>query len=292
MADVAFAELFCTINSDKFRRDRRSPFSFDDALLHTAETTRFCFFSSLLQKDSIWIFGSEGRRSSLGLWHVQVPDFKVLLKKTIGFLDDDTPAIMASFGKQILVVKKGGNEIYSINTDTEFRETVFKDANFQIDAMCCNDEHLYIFQKKSPGVIQILDSKFQSTGCIPTGLKENVAQVDLCTATMTTSALTEEQSSLGFKTEHKHMCIISISKPGTKHPSVRAVNETGVIWQVDSRSCPELDNSFNPYSISSSTTGDIFIADNGADRVSKVADMGYLLGFLKTLLALVEITRI
>ena len=73
------------------------------------------------------------------------------------------------------------------------------------------------------------------------------------------------------------MCIISMSNPTSiaamQHPFVRAVNEAGVIWQVDSEKCPELDDRFNPCSVSTSATGDVFIADNGANRVSKMGGM-------------------
>ena len=114
--------------------------------------------------------------------------------------------------------------------------------------MCCSDEHLYIFQKKHPDIIQILDSKFQSVGNILTGFRENWAyysqyEVDFCTTTTTMNTSTENNSSSEFKTKHQHMCIISMSKllQGTsdfrgaqysthieaiQHPSVRAVNES------------------------------------------------------------------
>ena len=52
--------------------------------------------------------------------------------------------------------------------------------------------------------------------------------------------------------------------------------KAGVIWALDSRSFRELDNRFNPCSVSTSATGDVFIADNGADRVSKMTDMSHL----------------
>ena len=273
-----FAELFAEINSNKFEGAH--------------------FGSSVLEKGSMWITGLDGMSNQV-LWQVNLPDFDVLLKKTIKGLDVYSPTTMVSFADRILLANKGDSKIYGFNVKTLDFERMFRDESFQIDAMCCNDEHLYIFRKKCPEVIDILDSKFQSVGKIPTGLKENVAKckVDLCTATMTMNASMEEHSSLEFKTKHLHTCIISISyqytlrreetwywhssgyrhSPGYRHPSVRAVNEAGVIWQVDSRSCPELDNSFNPCSVSTSSTGDVFISDNGTDRVSKLSDMGHLI---------------
>ena len=288
MADVVFAELYCETNSG------------------------FRFFSSLLEKGSMWISGLNEKHNKV-LWHVNLPDFKVLLEKTIEGSKASSQIIMVSFGKQILFAEKGGCQIYCISTETQLIESIFKDVNFEIDAMCCNDDYMYIFQKKSPDVIQILDSKFQSVGKIPTGFKENISkcEVDLCTTTMRMNTSTQGHSLSEFKTKYQHVCIISMSKPTDPsprypvflssssdpsdrtapwHPSVRtlnegdvilqsdsrispsikAVTESGVIWQLDSRSCPELDHKFNPCSVCYAT-GDIFIADNGADRVSKLS---------------------
>ena len=271
MADAVFAEQLCETNPQEFGWGSR-------------------FFSSILEKRSMWIFGRDGMRNKV-LWHVNVPDFKVLREKTIEDPRVNSPIIMVSFGKQILFAEKGGSEIYGINTETQLFETIFKDISFQIDAMCCNDDHLYIFQKKSPDVIQILDSKFQSVGNIPTGFRENWTyyseyEVDFCTDTTTMNTSTEGHSSSEFKTNHQHMCIISMSNPtprqsdfrgaqystdidAIQHPSVRAVSEAGVIWELDSRSFHELDNRFNPCNVSISVTCDIFIADSGTNLVSK-----------------------
>ena len=253
-----FAELFAEINSNKFEGAH--------------------FLSLLLEKDSMWISGRDRMRNNV-LWHVQVPNFRVLLKKTINDLDAFSPTIMVYFANRILFAKKGDSKIYGFNIETQAFETMFHDENFEIDAMCCNDDHLYIFQKKRPDVIQILDSKFQSVGFIPTGFKGKISkcEVDLCSHTMAMNISTQEPSSSGFKAKHQHMCIISMSNPisitAIWHPFVRAVNEAGVIWQVDSEKCPELDDRFNPCSVSTSATGDVFIADNGANRVSKMVGM-------------------
>ena len=267
----------------------------------------------------MWISGLNEKHNKV-LWHVNLPDFKVLLEKKIRYAKARSQIIMVSFGKQILFAEKGGSKIYRINTKTQLFETIFKDVNFQIDAMCCNDDYMYIFQKKSPDVIQILDPKFQSVGKIPTGFKESISkcEVDLCTTTMRMNTSTKGNSSSEIKTKHQHVCIISMSKPAApsprhpvpraasreptnrtaiRHPYVRALNEedliwesdsriypsvkaltkAGVIWQLDSRSCPELDNRFNPSSVSTSATGDVFIADNGTDRVGNMSGMSHLL---------------
>ena len=102
----------------------------------------------------MWISGYDGRSNQV-LWHVNVPDFKVLLEKRIEGSKVSSKIIMVSFAKRILFAEKGGREIYGINVQTQSIETMFSDMKFQIDAMCCNDDHMYIFQKKSPDVIQI-----------------------------------------------------------------------------------------------------------------------------------------
>ena len=268
---VIYAELFSATDSSKFLGTK--------------------FFSSSLEKGSMWISGLVERYNNV-LWNVQVPDFKVLLKKTRKDIKTSSQIMVVSSGKQTLFAEKNGSKIYRLNTQTQDFEIMFSDGNFQIDAMCSNNDHVYIFQKKAPEVIQILDSKFQSAGSIPTGFKGGISgcEVDLCTTAMTMSATMQEHSSSDFKTKHQHMCIISMSnipvlyqppwyqfvQGAVRYPLVRAVNETGVIWQVDSRNCPQLYGSFNPCSVSTSATGDVFIADNGSNKVSKIADMGHL----------------
>ena len=252
------------------------------------------FSSSLLEKGAMWISGLDNIGNQV-LWHVQVTDFKVLLKRPIKGTDANLPTIMVSFANYILFTNKGHNGIYGFNTQTQSFETTFHDESLQIDAMCCSDDHLYIFQKKHPDVIQILDSKFQSVGYIPTGFREKWTyseyEVDLCTITMTVNTSMQGHSSSEFKTKYQHMCIIGMSniavlcqprwyqfvQVAVRHTFVRAVNETGVIWQLDSRSCPELDDRFNPCNVSMSATGDVFIADKGTNRVSKLVGMSHFL---------------
>ena len=139
MADVAFAELFFTTNSKNFPWGCR-------------------FFSSFLEKGSMWISGSVSIGQQV-LWQVNVPSSKVLLKRPIEDSIANSRTITVSFGKQFLFAEEGGREIYGISTETQLIEKVFEDENFQIDAMCCSDDHIYIFQRKRPDVIQILDSQ-------------------------------------------------------------------------------------------------------------------------------------
>ena len=96
---------------------------------------------------------------------------------------------------------------------------MFAASKLEIDGMCCSDDHVYIFHKKHPHVIRIFDPTFLHERQISTGL-ENILQcdVDMC--------YIEDH-----KGTHAHTCIINTSAP---YPSIRAVNETGMIWQVDS----------------------------------------------------------
>ena len=98
------------------------------------------FSSSFSEKGSMWIFGRDGMGNDV-LWHVEVPDFKVLLKKTIQGFDALSQTIMVSFANRILFAKKSDSKIYSFNLETQAFETMFHDVNFHIDAMCCNEDH-------------------------------------------------------------------------------------------------------------------------------------------------------
>ena len=243
------------------------------------------FSSSLLEKGSVWISGRDRMRNSV-LWHVLVPDFRVLLRTTIKGLNVYMSTIMVSFANIILFANKGDNGIYGFNTQNQSFETIFHDESYQVDAMCCNDDYLYIFQKKHPDVIQILDSKFQSVGFMPTGFKGKISKCkgDLCTTTTKMDTSMQDHFSAELKMKHQHMCVISTSnqyksrKMVGARPSVSAVNEAGVIWQVDSKKCPELDKKFNPCSVSCSATGHVIIADKGSKKVSKLVDIGHLHG--------------
>ena len=264
--DGIFADLLSTISSDD-------------------EFPGKHFTSALLEKDSMWISGSDQWRYDY-LWQVKVPNFKVLLEKMTYLPKPYSDTVMASFAQWILFAKKGDNKLLGFNTQTKIFETRFSDADVQIDAMCSNDDYVYLFQRKHPEVIKILDSNFRSVGHIGTGFEENLGDFEVDLFTITASK--QKRSSSEYKMKHKHMCIISISKSQffvresfasavrymsayyPSHVSVRAVNEAGVVWQVDSGRCPELDRRFNPCSVSTSEEGDVFIADNGANRVRAI----------------------
>ena len=265
--DGIFADLLSTMKSDKFPGTH--------------------FISALSQKDSMWISGWDKWRYHY-FWQAKLPNFQVLLQRIKYLPKPYSHTIMVSFAKGILFAKKGGRELYSFNTQTETYESVFSHVDFQIDAMCSNDDYLYIFQRKHPDVIKIMDSKFQSIGHIPTGIDENLTDCEVHICTITTS--TQMRSLSEYKMKHQHTCIISISNsyyfvmsshPSPYYPSVRAVNEAGVIWQLDSENCPELGSRFNPCSVSTSAVGDVFIADNGSDRVRVILDC---IHFWKTLI--------
>ena len=262
MADGIIVELVSTTKSNRFH-----PLYADH------------FFSVLLEEDSMWTLGWDENYRQV-LWHVKIPSFEVLQKAITYRKPYYLKPIMVSFANRILFTEKGSNDIYGFNTQTQTFKTMFSSVQVPIDAMCCNDEHIYIFQKRRPDVIQILDSNFRSVGQILTGFEVHLDlayyEVDLCTMRASTHGPPE------YKTKHHHRCIISISNTyclvrasflsKTRSvspclPAIRAVNEKGVIWQVDSRRCPELDSRFNPRSVSTSEEGDVFIADNGANRV-------------------------
>ena len=230
------------------------------------EGTKMKIFSSVLfQGNSMWICG--WNRNVVGnndvvLLNVEVPDYKVLLKKKKRYKNSELPTIMFSHKDSILFAKRGGNEIFDFNTQTHRFKRLASFADLAVAAMC-GAEEVYYLDSKNPEHIQILDSS-RVGGIIPTGLgKVKAFPMDMC--------LVRESSTLPSSTDihsgnEDHTIILSVSAP---HASVRAVNHThGVLWQIDCRSRPDqLNLEFNPCSVSSTTSGNIFVADQGTDRV-------------------------
>ena len=238
--DRTYAVLFSNVNRRKF------------------EGSHFKTFHSALFKDnSMWICGWNRNirmKNDIVLVNTELRDYNLLLKLKKRNLNAHLPTFMCFIKQRIVLAQKGPNRTFSFHIETRILKEVFADKNLKIDCICSSDDHVYIFDKKHPDIIQIFDSALQSVGSTATGL-ENVLQcdVDMC--------YVEDQRAV-----NTHTCIISISAP---YPRVRAINETGVIWQVDSKRCPELDIRFDPCGISSSAQGEVFIADRGNNQVGK-----------------------
>ena len=214
------------------------------------------FHGALFKDDSLWISSwskkNIGKNNDFILLNVNLHDLILRQMMEKPKVKAKLPAVMYFFANWILFTTKGDSEIYGLDTKTQKFQKLFSEKKIQIDAMCVSDDDVYIFDKRCPELIQILDSRFKLVESIATGL-ENISTCDV-----DLSIVKDERES------KQHTCIISTSMP---YPSVRAVNEEGGIWQIDSRRCPELDIRFNPCSVSASPTGDVFIADRGNDRV-------------------------
>ena len=240
--DRIYAVLFSNVNKKTFGRWSQ-PFK--------------TFHSTLFKDSFIWI--CVWQKTFIGmndtvLVNTGTHGNNLLLKEKKRNPHADLPTFMIFIKQNILFTHKGGNEIFSFHIQTHKFRKVVAHRNLKIDCICGSDDHVYIFDKKHPNIIQIFDSALRPVGSTATGL-ENVLQcdVDMC--------YVEDQWAA-----NTHTWIISTSAP---YPSVRAVNETGVIWQVDSGRCPEFDIRFDPCGVSSSAQGDVFVADRGNDQVGK-----------------------
>ena len=233
------------------------------SLKHFKGTNLKIFFSALFQGNSMWICGWS--RNVLGnndtvLLNVEVPGYNVVLKEKKRDPKAELPTIMFPHEDSILFAKRGGNEIFGFNTQTHKYKRMASFADLALAAMCGAGEEVYFLDSKSPEHIRILDSSLRFSGMIPTGLgKVKECSMDMCLVAGSFSF----PSSAGSK---DHTIILSVSVP---HASVRAVNHYhGVLWQLDCRSRPDrLDLTFNPCSVSSTSSGDIYVADRGTDRV-------------------------
>ena len=216
------------------------------------------FFSAFYQGDTMWICGCRNRMltNDTVLINVDLTDNNVLLKQKTGDSRIEIPTIMFSHENLIVFAKRGGKEIFTFNTQTHKLKQIARFSDLAIAAMCGTKEVYYI-DSKSPGHIRVLNPSHPTHGIIPTGLKEvKDCGFDMCLITESTSF----QTSTDFQADKPgHTIILSVSMP---HASVRALNKSGSLWQLDCRSHPDqLGLDFNPRSVSAAASGDIFIAD-------------------------------
>ena len=221
--------------------------------------------SVVFQGNSMWICG--WNRSTFGsintvLINVELPGCNVLHREKKKDPKAAIPTIMFSHGNVIVFAKKSGKEIFSFNTRLHKFERIASFADLAVDAMCGTDQDVYYLDSKSPEHIRILNSFHPTHSIIPTGLRKvNTCSMDMCLIKNSSSFPSSADFYAGSK---DHTIILSVSAP---HASVRAVNHIhGVLWQLDCRSRP-LALLFDPYSVSSTTSGDIFVADRRTDRV-------------------------
>ena len=274
------AELLSYVNLEKFEGSHLKIFS-----------------SAFFSNESMWICGWNknliGNNDTV-LMNVEIPDYTTIMKQKKGDPKAELPTIMIRFRDVILFAKKGGKEIYSFNPKSKKFKRVFGTSDLTIAAMCSSNERVFILNPKQADYIRVLDSRFQAEGKIPTGLGDvRGCEIDICligdhqhSAPSTPSSSQSRVSSpvdynqFGFQSpaefnrsssfRDKHTIdntiVICTSNP---HASLRAVSQMeGVVWQIDSRTNPELGSEFNPCSVSASETGDIYFADSSTDKAS------------------------
>ena len=225
--------------------------------------------------------------------NVEVPDYKTIMKQKKGDPRAELPTIMIPFRGIILFAKKAGKDIYSFEPESQKFKRVFGTVDLSIAAMCSSNDRVFILNPKQADYIRVLDSRFQAEGKIPTGLGDvHGCEVDISLIGEYQRSVPATPSSppsrMSSPVDHNQFCfqspadfhrtssaldkhtidhtiVISTSSP---HASLRAVNQKeGVVWQIDSRTNPELGLEFNPCSVSASETCDIYFADSGTDKV-------------------------
>ena len=217
------------------------------------------FSNSLLKGDSMfvcgWIKGRFWYYDYIAVFDVQTPEYNFILKQRIKDSQAGQPLLMCAFDQRILVARKGGSEVHCFGIH-EQQVSTLNTGNVAVMAMCGNADYVYILDNSRPHRINIFDSDFEAHGNITTvleGVKD--ANVDM-------SIIHDDENPA------RHIAIISSSFP---QASVRAIDQTGVLWQLDCRTCPDqIDLSFNPCSVTASCAGDIFIADREGERVSNI----------------------
>ena len=218
-------------------------------------------------------------RNDTVLLNVQIPDFTFIKKHKKGDTKAERPTIMVPFRDNILFAKKNGNEVFSLNLNSQRFRRVFGAPDLTIAALCTSNHQVFILNPNQADYIRILDSNFQPEGKIATHLT-NVqdCSMDMCvinqlqhsghplaSAGRHSSVTSESSSASDISSRESDVAdiniVISTSSPNA---SVRAVNlRQNVLWQLDRRTHAEVGMKFNPCSVTASKSGDIYFADRG-----------------------------
>ena len=283
----AIPELVSYLNLEKFEGSHLKTFS-------------NAFFSG----HSMWICGWQKggffAKPDTVLLKVEVPDYKTIMKQKKGDPRAELPTVMIPFSDFILFAKKATNDIYRFKPETKRFKRAFSSADLSLAAMCASNDRVFILDRKHPNYIKVLDSGFQTEGKIPTGLDDvRGCEVDISVISEQQRSVPSTPSSssnrMSSQTECKYFSCVSSSdlhrspsshvihttdytlviSTSTPISSLRAVNKMeGVVWQLDSKTNPELGSGFNPCSVSAAETGDIYFADASTEKV------GFSISFL------------
>ena len=203
--------------------------------------------------DSMWAasWKKDIRGTFTVFLNLEGPEYKLVTKKRKKIEGVNCPTFMFLSGDFIFFAERGGKAIYQFNTVSHKfkRMTVFSD--FAMAAMCGNEAYIYIIDENTQDHVSVLDSNFQPYGKVPTGLTQTRdCDIDMCLTTVT------------WDVTMLHPMAICTTRPA----SVCIVSQDGLIWTLDYRHCPE---HFSPCSITSSSGGQIYIADRGTNKMSE-----------------------
>ena len=206
----------------------------------------------VFEEKSLWVCGWTKR--VFGAVNIVVLELDYDNRKVVStfqkkFPGAHLPLILFKRRDYLYFAKRGDNTLYRLNTRLQTLDDAYMDGINSTAAMCGNENYLYILDKSRRKHIQVFNKNFNKEFEIETGL----TQVDECDTDMCLQNLDVE-----------HAILVSTTCPA----SVRCLSHQGMIWQLDCRSCPQLDLEFTPVSVTSSRTMGIFIADRGSQRVS------------------------
>ena len=199
--------------------------------------------------DSTWV--SSWTKDILGsispvFFNITIPNYRLMTKKKKKLLGSCCPEFVFFSGDFIFFGEKWGNRIYQFNTASNKFKQVASFRFLRIDALCGNETYIYILNEE---YIWIFYSNFDFNCKILSGLDQTkYCDIDMCLTTVSQDDT------------RQHTIAICTAHPA----SVRVVNEDGIIWLLDYHQCPR---HFSPCSITSSTDGQIYIADRGTDKV-------------------------
>ena len=164
-------------------------------------------------------------------------------EKSISQINPEQSLLMFGSGDSIFFASRRSNSIYRFDTASRTFKRGMISLDLTLAAMCGNEDYIYIIDNFRRNEIIIYNSDFYPKGKILTGLKEQgEGVIDICVTTLPTSETSQ------------HTIALCLSNPA----SVRVVNQERIVWQLDSQRCSV---QFNPSSITSSATGQIYIAD-------------------------------
>ena len=225
-------------------------------------------FDVLFANNSIWACGWHSNRFAkhyVVLFNWNGSGTSVTAHKKRGDPLAEVPAVMTSFGSNVLFAKNYGNQIMNFDTDHLNFSVKYTNMAMALGSMTCSQNYLYYIDRVT-GQIGVLDSSFREVQTVSTGIKkEEVASsdLDLCLLPIGGSL----QESTRKVRLSKNNIVVSKSAP---NGFVRAIDIMGeVLWHIEETSSMTSVLPFDPNSVSASENGTIFVADRSRNKVSR-----------------------